>query len=141
MSQWPVGQVREDLLDLGVVTVVFFGLEQDERGVGEDSVVAPEGNSSPWPSARVRSLTRRTISRAVIALPVCERNAVYSVSATAASLTQALSWSSQIARGYWIGVQVSSGMAAIAARTCGFIATVTEKNAPLRRTAPHAAAP
>src|SRR5262249_3484966 len=38
-----------------------------------------------------------------------------------------------------MGVQAPSGMAPIAARTCGFIATVTEKNAPAARTAPHAA--
>jgi hypothetical protein len=85
-------------------------------------------------------LTRRTISRAVIAPPLVEVNAVYFVSATSASDTQARSWSSQMARGYWMGVHAPLGMAAIAAAACGFIATVTEKNAPARRTAPHAAA-
>ena len=65
-----------------------------------------------------------------------EVNAVYSVSATPASLTQQPSWSSQIARGYRMEVQASSPMAAIAAATCGFICTVTEKNAPAARTAP-----
>ena len=39
-----------------------------------------------------------------------------------------------------MGIQASSGMPAIAAAACGFIATVTEKNAPAARTAPHAAA-
>ena len=34
-----------------------------------------------------------------------------------------------------MGVQASSPMAAIAAATCGFIGTVTEKNAPAARTA------
>ena len=41
-----------------------------------------------------------------------------------------------MARGYLMGVQASSPMAAIAASTCEFIATVTEKNAPAARTAP-----
>ena len=35
-----------------------------------------------------------------------------------------------------MGVQAASGMAAIAAAACGFICTVTEKNAPAARTAP-----
>ena len=35
-----------------------------------------------------------------------------------------------------MGLQASWPMAAIAARTCGFIGTVTEKNAPAARTAP-----
>jgi hypothetical protein len=38
--------------------------------------------------------------------------------------------------GYLMGVQASSPMAAMAARTCGFICTVTENNAPAARTAP-----
>ena len=50
--------------------------------------------------------------------------------------TQGRSWASQMAPGYLIGVQASSGIPAIAACTCGFIATVTEKYAPARRTAP-----
>ena len=68
-----------------------------------------------------RSRTRRTISRAVTAWPFFEANAVYPISATSASETQQSSWSSQIARGYRIGVQASSAMAAIAARMLGFI--------------------
>jgi len=43
VRQGPAGQVREDLLDLGVVAVLGLGLGQDERGVGEDRVVAPHG--------------------------------------------------------------------------------------------------
>ena len=62
------------------------------------------------------------------------------VSATSASEIQAPSWSSQIARGYRIGVQASSGMAAIAARMLAFIGTVTENRAPARRIAPVTAA-
>jgi hypothetical protein len=41
-GQGPVGQVREHLLDLGMVTVVLPGLESGERGVGEHGVVAPD---------------------------------------------------------------------------------------------------
>ena len=74
------------------------------------------------------------------AWPFFDANAVYRVSATSASETQAPSWSSQIARGYRIGVQLSSGMAAIAARMLAFRGTVTENRAPPRRTAPITAA-
>jgi hypothetical protein len=62
-------------------------------------------------------------------------NAVYSVSATSASETQQPSWSSQTARGYRMGVQASSGMAAIAARTLEFRGTVTQNLAPADRIA------
>jgi len=55
---------------------------------------------------------------------------------TPASDTQQPSWSSQMARGYRMGVQMSSPMAAIAAWMLGFICTVTEKHAPDSRTAP-----
>jgi len=41
VGQGAVGQVGEHLLDLGMVTVVLFGLEGGERGVGEHGVVAP----------------------------------------------------------------------------------------------------
>jgi hypothetical protein len=87
-----------------------------------------------------RSRTRRTISRAVTAWPFFDANAVYSVSAISASEIQAPSWSSQMARGYRIGVQVWSGMAAIAARMDAFAGTVTENRAPPRRIAPITAA-
>ena len=69
------------------------------------------------------------------AWPFFEVNAVYCTSATSASETQARSWSSQIARGYRMAVQASSGMAAIAALTLGSIGTVTENRAPARRIA------
>jgi hypothetical protein len=59
---------------------------------------------------------------------------VYFTPATSALLTQQRSRPSQMARGYRMGVQASSPMAAIAARRCGFIWAVTEKNAPARRT-------
>ena len=45
-----------------------------------------------------------------------------------------------MAGGYRIGVQVSSPMAAIAARMLLFTGTVTENRAPPRRTAPITAA-
>ena len=101
MSEGAVGQVREDLLDDRMAAVLLLGLEYHKWGVAEYGVVAPEGNSSSWPWAawRLRSLTRRTISRAVMACPSFEVNAVYSTSATSASLTQQRNWSSQMARG------------------------------------------
>ena len=78
MSQRPVAPVGEDLLDDGVVTVLAFGLDELEWGVGKDGVVRQAGNSSPCPAAALafRSRTRRMISRAVIALPFLAANAV-----------------------------------------------------------------
>jgi hypothetical protein len=100
------------------------------------------GNSSSWPVSAFLfwSRTRRTIRRAVTAWPFFDANAVYSVSATSASETQQPAWSSQITRGYRIGVQSSSPMPAIAARMLTFTGAVTEKNAPRRRAAPMTAA-
>ena len=112
-------------------------LQELKRGVGEDGVVPPQGNSSSCPVAAClfRSRTRRTISQTVTACPFFEVNAVYSASATSASEIQARSWSSQIAREYLMAVQASPGMAAMAALTLGSIGTVTENRAPARRIA------
>ena len=74
------------------------------------------------------------------AWPFFDANAVYWVSATSASEIQAPSWSSQMARGYRIGVQAWPGMAAIAARMLAFAGPVTENRAPPRRIAPITAA-
>jgi hypothetical protein len=79
VRQRPVGPVGEDLLDDRVVTVLLLGLDQLDRGIGEHRVVAQAGNSSSCPAAAclLRSRTRRTISRAVIAWPFfAEVNAV-----------------------------------------------------------------
>ena len=62
-----------------------------------------------------------------MACPFFEVNAVYSTSATSASETQQRSWSSQIARGYLMGVQAVSGMPLITALTARFIGAVTKK--------------
>ena len=64
-------------------------------------MVPPGGEQHALPGSRLglRSLTRRTIRRAVMACPFFEAKAVYSVSATWASETQRPSWSSQMARG------------------------------------------
>ena len=43
VSQGPVGPVREDLLDDGVVAVLLLGLDEGKRGIGEHRVVAPDG--------------------------------------------------------------------------------------------------
>ena len=133
---------RRHLLHLGVVAVVVFGLEGGERGVGEHGVVAPGAEQLARLAAalRSRSLTRRTISRAVTAFPFFEAKAAQGTSATSASDTQRRNWSSQTARGYLMGIQAESGIAAIAALTLGSVRTVTEKYAPARRTAPANAA-
>ena len=69
MRERAVDEVGEDLLALGVAAVLGFGLGQDERGVGEHGVVAPgrEQLALAGLASRLRSLTRRTISRAVTA--------------------------------------------------------------------------
>ena len=101
VRQGPVGQVGEDLFDLGVVAVVLLGLEGGERGVGEDGVVTPGGEQF--------ALARGGLAVEVFdpaddqpggdRLPFFEVNAVYFTSATCASETQRRSWSSQTARG------------------------------------------
>jgi hypothetical protein len=40
VGQRPAAPVREHLLDDGVAAVLGFGLEQHQRGTGEDGVVA-----------------------------------------------------------------------------------------------------
>jgi hypothetical protein len=84
-----------------MVAVVLLGLDQLERGVGEQGVVAPEGEQLILAGGglAVEVFDRRTISRAVTACPFFEVNAVYGTSATWASEIQQRSWSSQIARG------------------------------------------
>ena len=102
MRERAVGDVGEDLLHDGVVAVLLLGLDQLERGVGEDGVVTPGGEQLALPGAAFffRSRTRRTISRAVTCLAFfMDANAVYPVSATSASETQQPSWSSQTACG------------------------------------------
>jgi hypothetical protein len=47
----PVGPVGEDLLHDGVVAVLFLGLDQLERGIGEDGVVAPDGEQLILPGS------------------------------------------------------------------------------------------
>ena len=49
MSQGSAGDVGEDLLHNGVVAVLPLGLDQLERGVGEDGVVAPGGEQLALP--------------------------------------------------------------------------------------------
>jgi hypothetical protein len=64
-----------------------------------------------------------------------EVKAVYAVSATSASEVQQRSWSSQMACGYLLGVQASSGISAIAVLITAVTGAVTEKRAPPRRIA------
>jgi hypothetical protein len=49
MSQGSAGDVGEDLLHDGVVTVLPLGLDQFERGIGEHRVVAPGGEQLVLP--------------------------------------------------------------------------------------------
>jgi hypothetical protein len=43
VGQRAVAEVGEELLDDGVAAVLLLGLDELERGVGEDGVVAPGG--------------------------------------------------------------------------------------------------
>ena|SRR6516162_7451513 len=52
MCKGPAGDVGEDLLHDGVVAVLLFGLDQRERGVGEDGVVPPDGKQLILPGGR-----------------------------------------------------------------------------------------
>jgi multiple sugar transport system permease protein len=52
MGHGAVAPVGEDLFSLGVAAVVLFGLEHDERGVGEDGVVAPGREQFALPGGR-----------------------------------------------------------------------------------------
>jgi len=49
VGEGPVVEVGEGLLDDGVVTVLFLGLDQPGPGVGEHGVVAPDGEQLALP--------------------------------------------------------------------------------------------
>ena len=119
---------------IGVVPVLPFGLEELERGVSEHGVVAEDGEQLVLARGGllVQVADPADDQPGGDRLPFFDANAVYRVSATCASETQARSWSSQIARGYLMAVQASPGMAAIAALTLGSIGTVTENTASAR---------
>jgi len=79
VSKRAVVPVGEDLLHDGVVAVLALGLDQLATGESVNTAWCRQtGNSSPWPSAAClfRSRTRRTISRAVMAWPFFDANAV-----------------------------------------------------------------
>ena len=101
VSQRAAGDVGEDLLHDGVVTVLAFGLDQLERGIGEDRVVAPDREQLVLPGGRllVQVPDPADDQPGGDRLAFLRANAVYRISATSASETQAPSWSSQIARG------------------------------------------
>ncbi len=100
--------------------------------------------SSPCPAgadAGPRRLTRRTINRAVTHSDVRrDVNAMKPTSATWESETRRPSSASQTAFGYWIGVQESSPIAAIARLTAGSIRVVIANRAPALRAAAATAA-
>ena len=89
--------------------------------------------SCPVLALRLRSLTRRTISRAVMAWPFLEVNAVYCASATLAWEIQQSSWSSQIA-GVSDGCPGCPGDAGDCCLHRGIQGRGTEMHAPARRT-------
>ncbi len=90
MGEGAVGPVGEDLLGLGVAAVVLLGLDIVNGESVKTAWWRQAVNSSPWPWAawRLRSLTRRTIRRAVMAWARFEVKAVYCTSATWASEIQ-----------------------------------------------------
>jgi hypothetical protein len=122
----------------GVVAVLGFGLEHHERGVGEHRVIAPGGEQFALAFAgfvvEVFDPADDQPGGDGLPLPGGERGVSglgdLDVRDPAAQLVI------PDGRGYLMGFQASSPIAAIAALTCGFICTVTEKNAPARRTAP-----
>ena len=142
VSQGSAGDVGEELLHDGVAAVLPLGLDQLERGVGEDGVVAPGGEQLVLPGGGllVQVADPADDQPRGDGLAFLRRERRYSTSATSASEIQAPSWSSQIACGYSMAVQASSPMAAIAARMLAFTGTVMEEPAPARRTAPVTAA-
>ena len=133
----PLGSVREDLFDLGVVAVVLFGLDHHEPGVGEHGVVAPEGEqlvlarggllvqvpdpADDQPRGDGLAFLRR--ERGVLRL------GDLGVRYPRPQLVI------QTACGYLMAVHASSLMPAIAARMLEFIGTVTENRAPAGRIA------
>jgi hypothetical protein len=115
-----------------MAAVVLLGLDGRERGVGEHRVIAPDGKQL--------ALTRGRLAVEVTdaaddqpggdLLPFLRgERGVFGLGATWASEIQQRSRSSQIARGYLMGVQAVSGIPAIAALTAGFIGAVTGKKA------------
>ncbi len=77
-------------------------------GVGGGTSLRPGGPAARRP-LRLGSLTRRTISRAVMACPFFEVNAVYSVSAASASLGSRLSRPAISANGTYLELPYLSG--------------------------------
>jgi hypothetical protein len=139
VRQRPVSPVGEDLFGLGVAAVLLLRLDQGERGVGEHGVVAPDGEQlvlAPG-GRRVEVFDPADDQPSGDGLPLLrgERGIAdlgdLGVEDPAAQLV-----TSQTARAYLMGVQAPSPICAIAAFTFGSIGTVTEKNAPARRTAP-----
>jgi hypothetical protein len=126
-----VDLVRGDRVSLG-------GVDGGEEGVEAPSV---EQRGLPVLAAPVEVGIRRTTSRPVTCSTLGrEVNAVNSISATSARVTQVWVCSSKAALVYPIGVQ-GSPIVAMAAFTFGSTRTVTETSAPPQIAAPTVAEP
>ena len=102
VSERAVGPVSEDLLGLSVATVVFLGLDQGERRVGEDGVVAPGGEQLALPGGRgldVEVLNAADDQPGGDGLPFLRGEGRVFRFRDLPSDTQRPSWSSQMARG------------------------------------------
>ena len=106
MGEGAVVPVGEDLLDDGVVAVVFLGLDHLERAVGEHGVVAPDREQFVLPVSGSGVQVADAADdqpggerdRGLAPAPVDGERGVF-ISATSASETQQPSWSSHSARG------------------------------------------
>ena len=93
MSQGAAGDVGKDLLDDGVVAVLPLSLDELEGRVGEDGMVAPDGEQLvlPLSSLLVQVADPADDQPGGDGLPFFDANAVYWISATSASEVQASS--------------------------------------------------
>ena len=128
---------------IGVVAVLPLGLDQLERRVGEDRVVAPDGEQLVLPG---RGLLVQVADPADdqpggdgLALLRRERR-VLRLGDLGVGDPGSPAGRPRSRAGTGSAVQASSAMAAIAARMLAFIGTVTENRAPPRRIAPITAA-
>jgi hypothetical protein len=99
--------VGEELLNDGVVAVLAFGLDQLERGISEDRVVAPGREQLVLPDGgllvQVTDAAHDQPRGDLLSLLRGKRR-VFGLGDLGVA-DQQRSWSSQIARGYWINVR------------------------------------
>jgi hypothetical protein len=121
-----------------MVAVLLLGLDEGKRGIGEHRVVAPDGKQLVL---ALGGLVVEVFDPADdqaggdgLVLLGGERGIGNFRDLGVAHPARQLVIPD--GRGYWMGLQASWAMLAIAALTWEFICTVTEKNAPAARTAP-----